>query len=295
MGISSCDCLEEDLIECEGYWVRASGSSRGWTPEFSKEEEEDELSVEITMIARLNDLSNNGIESVTWRRTINSESVNKNQNQSDYGHSKTLESAANGGSILNLMEEVVKVGQTMGYNMDGCIKDITEIIESQGEFGDYFVIVRGVWLKSGIDLMIVVVYAPQEAKEKLGIFNGQDPKSNKLLGDKLYNGEDGNLNKDVSGGVRTCWTSIVHEVKVLLGSDNYCCRFTHPIEAGEWRTTRFWGADNWYEGGVIKELFLRMFALELNKNAIVSSKLNASSFDNSYSKKTRSGIEKNAT
>nr|GEZ54618.1 nucleotide-binding alpha-beta plait domain-containing protein [Tanacetum cinerariifolium] len=40
-----------------------------------------------------------------------------------------------GGSILSLMEEVVKVGQTMGYNMDGCVKDITEIIKSQGEIG----------------------------------------------------------------------------------------------------------------------------------------------------------------
>nr|GFA54098.1 nucleotide-binding alpha-beta plait domain-containing protein [Tanacetum cinerariifolium] len=40
-----------------------------------------------------------------------------------------------GGSILSFMEEVVKVGQTMRYNMDGCVKDITEIIKSQGEFG----------------------------------------------------------------------------------------------------------------------------------------------------------------
>ncbi|GJS35386.1 hypothetical protein Tco_0533768 [Tanacetum coccineum] len=66
--------------------------------------------------------------------------------------------------------------------------------------------------------------------------------------------EDGNLNKDVSGGVRTCWTSIVHEA-------------------------------------CIKELFPRMFALELNKNATVSSKLNASSLDNSFRRKARSGIE----
>ncbi|GJU11327.1 RNA-directed DNA polymerase, eukaryota, reverse transcriptase zinc-binding domain protein [Tanacetum coccineum] len=67
---------------------------------------------------------------------------------------------------------------------------------------------------------------------------------------KAIYGEDGNLNKDVSGEV-----------------------------------------DNWYEGGVIKELFLRMFALELNKNATVSSKLNASSLDNSFRRKARSGIE----
>ncbi|GKA69492.1 hypothetical protein Tco_0775556 [Tanacetum coccineum] len=64
----------------------------------------------------------------------------------------------------------------------------------------------------------------------------------------------------------------------------------HPIEAGEWENMRFW-VDNWYEGGVIKELFPRMFALELNKNATVSSKLNASSLDNSFRRKARSGIE----
>ncbi|GKC62400.1 RNA-directed DNA polymerase, eukaryota, partial [Tanacetum coccineum] len=83
----------------------------------------------------------------------NSESVNKNSESKHSGQSKYSVLPRTGGSILNLMEEVMKVGQTMGYNMDGCIKDITEIIESQGEFG-------------GLDLMIVVVYAPQEAKEK---------------------------------------------------------------------------------------------------------------------------------
>ncbi|GJW52155.1 RNA-directed DNA polymerase, eukaryota, reverse transcriptase zinc-binding domain protein [Tanacetum coccineum] len=110
-------------------------------------------------------------------------------------------------------------------------------------------------------------------------FNGQNPKSNKASWKcslwtkviKAIYGEDGNLNKDVSGGVRTCWTSIVHEL-------------------GNGENTLFW-VDNWYEGGVIKELLPRMFALELNKNATVSSKLNASSLDNSFRRKARSGIE----
>ncbi|GJR86500.1 RNA-directed DNA polymerase, eukaryota [Tanacetum coccineum] len=109
----------------------------------------------------------------------NSESVNKNSESKLSGHSKYSVLPRTGGSILNLIEEVVKVGQTMGYNMDGCIKDITEIIESQGEFGMGSIdlsSVRSCWGNSifdyvhsdsvGIDLMIVVVYAPQEAKEK---------------------------------------------------------------------------------------------------------------------------------
>ncbi|GKE39637.1 hypothetical protein Tco_1463042 [Tanacetum coccineum] len=64
-----------------------------------------------------------------------SESVNKNSESKHSGHSKYSVMPRMGGSILNLMKEVVKVGQTMVYNMDGCIKDITEIIESQREIG----------------------------------------------------------------------------------------------------------------------------------------------------------------
>nr|GEW43437.1 RNA-directed DNA polymerase, eukaryota [Tanacetum cinerariifolium] len=41
-------------------------------------------------------------------------------------------SIASGGSFLNVMEEVVKVGQTMGFNMEGCEANLSEIIKSQG-------------------------------------------------------------------------------------------------------------------------------------------------------------------
>nr|GFC03010.1 hypothetical protein [Tanacetum cinerariifolium] len=38
-----------------------------------------------------------------------------------------------GDSLLTVMEELIKVGKMMGYNMEGCIKNIEEIIEIQGE------------------------------------------------------------------------------------------------------------------------------------------------------------------
>nr|GEW93640.1 hypothetical protein [Tanacetum cinerariifolium] len=37
------------------------------------------------------------------------------------------------GSIIGLMDELVKVGQAMGYNMDACVKNIETIIGSQGD------------------------------------------------------------------------------------------------------------------------------------------------------------------
>ncbi|GKB52428.1 RNA-directed DNA polymerase, eukaryota [Tanacetum coccineum] len=37
-----------------------------------------------------------------------------------------------GGSILEVLDEMIKVGQTMGYDMEGCMKDMENIIGSQG-------------------------------------------------------------------------------------------------------------------------------------------------------------------
>nr|GFB76753.1 nucleotide-binding alpha-beta plait domain-containing protein [Tanacetum cinerariifolium] len=122
----------------------------------------------------------------------------------------------NGGSILTLLEDLVKVGKTMCYNMEGCVNDMADIIQSQGEetkmecmdlftvqrcwgnfafdfvhndavgnsggilcvwdtssfqktsstVSDFFIIIRGVWIKTGVKLMIVVVYAPYDYRDK---------------------------------------------------------------------------------------------------------------------------------
>ncbi|GKF20364.1 hypothetical protein Tco_0069002 [Tanacetum coccineum] len=109
-----------------------------------------------------------------------------------------------GGSILHLLNDLVKVGQTMRYKMDGCVRNIEEIIETRGEnemnflslnvqgltqrlkrlgeilcvwdprmfrknnstVSDYFVAIQGVWIPNSMNCLIVSVYAPQEVCEK---------------------------------------------------------------------------------------------------------------------------------
>nr|GEY61659.1 RNA-directed DNA polymerase, eukaryota, reverse transcriptase zinc-binding domain protein [Tanacetum cinerariifolium] len=51
------------------------------------------------------------------------------------GHFKKSEVPHKGRSIPELIDDLVNVGQTMGYAMTGCIKNMEEIIETQGEDG----------------------------------------------------------------------------------------------------------------------------------------------------------------
>ncbi|GJX02908.1 retrovirus-related pol polyprotein from transposon TNT 1-94 [Tanacetum coccineum] len=64
----------------------------------------------------------------------NNSNLKENVDESaSFGRFKKSVAPSSGGSFMCLMEEVVKVGQTMGYNMDGVINNLSDIIESQGE------------------------------------------------------------------------------------------------------------------------------------------------------------------
>nr|GEW53270.1 RNA-directed DNA polymerase, eukaryota [Tanacetum cinerariifolium] len=69
--------------------------------------------------------------------------------------------------------------------------------------------------------------------------------------------------------------NVVDLIRLKLGNGDY---------------SLFWD-DKWYAGGVIKELFPRLYALELHKHAIVRMKLMAPSLDNSFRRRVRSGAE----
>ncbi|GKB96811.1 RNA-directed DNA polymerase, eukaryota, reverse transcriptase zinc-binding domain protein [Tanacetum coccineum] len=98
------------------------------------------------------------------------------------GHFKKAELPRSGGSMLQLMKDLVKVGQTMGYNMEGCLaqkaktdwvkelcvnnKDPRMFHKINSTISDYFVMIRGEWVPNGKKLLIISVYALQELTEK---------------------------------------------------------------------------------------------------------------------------------
>nr|GEY90439.1 RNA-directed DNA polymerase, eukaryota [Tanacetum cinerariifolium] len=80
--------------------------------------------------------------------------------EEDFPNQKGEEySVGQGGSILQLIDDLVKEGETMGYDIKGCMKNMEEIIELQGAND-------GDWMPNGKKLLIISVYAPQELSEK---------------------------------------------------------------------------------------------------------------------------------
>nr|GFA07471.1 RNA-directed DNA polymerase, eukaryota, reverse transcriptase zinc-binding domain protein [Tanacetum cinerariifolium] len=106
---------------------------------------------------------------------------------------------------------------------------------------------------------------------------------------KAIHGDDGKLDKDVIVRGQTCWTSIIKEARSLKGT---CINVLDLIrlKLGNVDSSSFW-EDKWYADGVIKELFPRLYALELHKHATVRMKLKAPSLDNSFRRRVRSGAE----
>ncbi|GJY23037.1 hypothetical protein Tco_0396695 [Tanacetum coccineum] len=76
---------------------------------------------------------------------------------------------------------------------------------------------------------------------------------------KALYGEDGSLDKVGASAARTCWTTIVQEVKVIQAQGINIHDFI-KLKLGNGEDSRFW-LDKWYEGGVLKRLFPRVYAL----------------------------------
>ncbi|GJW73969.1 hypothetical protein Tco_0133339 [Tanacetum coccineum] len=68
------------------------------------------------------------------------------------GHFETASFPKTGGSMLYLIEELIKVGQVMGYKMEGCMNDMEEI-ETKMENVDLFDI-RSCWGNLSFDYVV---------------------------------------------------------------------------------------------------------------------------------------------
>ncbi|GJW01024.1 RNA-directed DNA polymerase, eukaryota [Tanacetum coccineum] len=119
------------------HWVRAI-EIPGWTPDLDDQNDEE------------SDSEDEECEEV-FKKDFGKSDEEGKMMLVGYLIQRESEGSRKGGSILMLMDELVKVGQTMGYNMDGCMKNIEEIIESQGVDGVNFLTLQETKMES-IDL-----------------------------------------------------------------------------------------------------------------------------------------------
>ncbi|GJS06932.1 RNA-directed DNA polymerase, eukaryota [Tanacetum coccineum] len=81
-----------------------------------------------------------------------------------------------GGSILGLMEDMIRVGQSMGYTMKGdsvgnsggilCVWEATVFKKDYATVSDNFIAIYGTWFPCNSKVLIVVIYAPQQPSHK---------------------------------------------------------------------------------------------------------------------------------
>nr|GEV81841.1 RNA-directed DNA polymerase, eukaryota [Tanacetum cinerariifolium] len=77
-----------------------------------------------------------------------------------------------GGSVLGVIEDMIRVGKVMGYSIDGnscgiiCVWEVTVFKKDYATILDNFVAIYGTWLPSNSRVLFVAIYAPQQVSRK---------------------------------------------------------------------------------------------------------------------------------
>nr|GEY34156.1 RNA-directed DNA polymerase, eukaryota [Tanacetum cinerariifolium] len=210
------------------YWVRAK-EVPGWISEFLEESEEDVFSDEgisnkmndggevpdIDEVPETDFEETDGLKA----KSVNGDNANDKSNDvhvehdgNSIGHASKIANSysigpgrfkksvapCNRGSILSLMEEVVRGNLAFEYvhsdsigNSGGILYvwDPNSFCRCSSTISDFFVILRGVWLKTGSNLLIVVVYAPHYYRDKRILWDYLSHVSNQWNGDVVMMGD----------------------------------------------------------------------------------------------------------
>nr|GEZ54168.1 RNA-directed DNA polymerase, eukaryota, reverse transcriptase zinc-binding domain protein [Tanacetum cinerariifolium] len=84
---------------------------------------------------------------------------------------------------------------------------------------------------------------------------------------KAIHDEDGKVGQNISSRSYSCWLNIVKEVSVLQAKGVNVMKYVR-VKLGNGESTSIW-EDNWINGGVLKDVFPRLYALEMCKKVEV--------------------------
>ncbi|GJY69737.1 RNA-directed DNA polymerase, eukaryota [Tanacetum coccineum] len=206
-----------------------------------------------------------------------------------------------GGSILDALDDMIKVGQAMGFTMDGCSNDMEKIIRSNGEHE--WKVLANLSGKEGDHKIVWVKWIKVLAAKKFGglgvssffaLNRGLIAKwvwrfisGDNSLWCKFISATHGSSHSTSNVTYPSIWKSILKEFYSLKvqGIDI----FSHcKIKIGNGLCTRFW-KDRWLDNTSLAESFPRLFALETDIDISVAAKLQ--SIVASFRRSVRGGVE----
>nr|GEY74270.1 RNA-directed DNA polymerase, eukaryota [Tanacetum cinerariifolium] len=146
----------------------------GFTPDVSQQEKQNNDAVHVREDCYVSPIQNEN------SRAAQSKAMDPRIGESSCEFSTSVHSrkSLNEGSILDVLDDIIKVGQSMGYDMEGCSKDIERIIGFQGDVAgnsggilcvweqsifkkdgvsvsDNFIALYGTWLPTNTKILIV--------------------------------------------------------------------------------------------------------------------------------------------
>nr|GEY21440.1 hypothetical protein [Tanacetum cinerariifolium] len=166
----------------------------GFTPDVSQQEKQNDDVVHVREDCYVSPIQNENSQ------VARSKAMNTRIGESSCEFSTSVHSrkSLNGGSILDVLDGIIKVGQSMGYDMERCSKDTECIIGFQGDsifkkdgvsVSDNFIALYGTWLPTNTKILIVVIYAPQSAVLKRTLWEYISILINRWNGETLILGD----------------------------------------------------------------------------------------------------------
>ncbi|PWA73265.1 RNA-directed DNA polymerase, eukaryota [Artemisia annua] len=106
---------------------------------------------------------------------------------------------------------------------------------------------------------------------------------------KAIHGDGGNIHNATRFGINSCWSSIVKEAQNMKSRGINIFDYL-KLRLGKGNSIKFWD-DDWYQGGILKDICPRMYALETRKDVTVCEKMKDPSICFSFRRGIRGGSE----
>ncbi|GJV04311.1 RNA-directed DNA polymerase, eukaryota, reverse transcriptase zinc-binding domain protein [Tanacetum coccineum] len=118
--------IPETLFEEPEHVEMKSSAFKEVHKEDSKDEKSEDPSKVNSHLDQVDEFSSKGADSTaSYKENVNTSGCS--------GNFKSVSTLKTGGAMLHLIEDLIKVGQAIGYKMEGCMNDIEEIVKSQGD------------------------------------------------------------------------------------------------------------------------------------------------------------------